>query len=204
MKVAALDESRIQDIGHAFGYYDYGAEHGLIDAFPSRDAAASFICGYVRMALQSGMLYTTSERGEGYLAYKRPGQKPGLRAMLPLAKGLLGCMKPGELVRFARIMSKGGAGLAKRFDRERKPYLFVGMVCVREPYQEQGYMRKVMDMAFAEGARLGVPVILETDAGSKCGRYVHLGMELAGTRRFGEYGVLYDLIKYPDTSTERA
>ena len=25
-----------------------------------------------------------------------------------------------------------------------------------------------------------------------------LGMELAGTRRFGEHGVLYDLIKYPD------
>ena len=28
----------IQDIGHAFGYYDYGPEHGLIDAFPSRNA----------------------------------------------------------------------------------------------------------------------------------------------------------------------
>ncbi len=61
MKITALDEGRIQDIGHAFGYYDYGTEHGLIDAFPSRDAAAAFICGYVRMALRSGMLYTTSE-----------------------------------------------------------------------------------------------------------------------------------------------
>ena len=45
---------------------------------------------------------------------------------------------------------------------------------------------------------LGVPVVLETDAKSKCDKYVHLGMELAGTRRFGTYGVLYDLIKYPD------
>ena len=58
-------------------------------------------------------------------------------------------------------------------------------------------MRKVMDMAFAEGNRLGVPVILGTDAKSKCDKYIHLGMELAGTRRFGEHGVLYDLIKYP-------
>ena len=40
MKVEALDESIIHDIGHAFGYYDYGAEHGLIDAYPSRDAHA--------------------------------------------------------------------------------------------------------------------------------------------------------------------
>lgn len=197
MKVAGLDENIIQDIGHAFGYYDYGTEHGLIDAFPNRDAAAAFICGYVRMALQSGMLYATSERGEGYIAYKLPRQKVRLKAGLPLAKGLLGSMKIRELIRFARIMSKGGSGLSNQFDKAKKPYLYVGMVCVREPYQGQGYMRQVMEMAFAEGKRLGVPVILDTDAKSKCDKYIHLGMELAGTRSFGEYGVLYDLIKYP-------
>ena len=63
MKVTEMEESAIHDIGHAFGYYDYGREHGLADAFPSRDAVAAFIGGYVRMALQSGMLYATSEKG---------------------------------------------------------------------------------------------------------------------------------------------
>ena len=197
MKVSELGENTIGDIGHAFGYYDYGTEHGLVDAFPSREAVASFICGYVRMALQSGMLYATSENGEGYIAYKLPGQKVRLKAVLPLAKGLLGPMKIKELIRFIRIMSKGGSGLGKRLDKAKKPYIYVGLVCVREPYQGQGYMRKIMDMAFAEGDRLGVPVILDTDAKSKCDKYIHLGMELAGTRRFGEHGVLYDLIKYP-------
>ena len=198
MKVEALDESIIHDIGHAFGYYDYGTEHGLIDAYPSRDAVAEFICGYVRMALQGGILYATSENGEGYLAYKLPKQKLSPKALIPLAKGLLGSMSMKELFRFARIMSKGGSGLDKRLDKEKKPYIFVGMVCVREQYQGQGYMRKVMDMAFAEGNRLRVPVILETDAQSKCDKYMHLGMELAGTRSFGEYEKLYDLIKYPE------
>lgn len=145
MKVTTLDEASIRDIGQAFGHYNYGEEHGLIDAFPSRDAAAAFICGYVRMALQ------------------------------------------------------GGQGLDKRLDREKKPYIFVGLVCVRQAYQGQGYMRKVMEMAFAEGDRLGIPVILETDARSKCDKYLHLGMELAGTRRFGTHGLLYDLIRYPET-----
>ena len=145
MKVTTLDEASIRDIGQAFGYYDYGEEHGLIDAFPSRDAAAAFICGYVRMALQ------------------------------------------------------GGQGLDKRLDREKKPYIFVGLVCVRQAYQGQGYMRKVMEMAFAEGDWLGIPVILETDARSKCDKYLHLGMKLAGTRRFGTHGLLYDLIRYPET-----
>ena len=54
-----------------------------------------------------------------------------------------------------------------------------------------------MSAAFAEGDRLGVPVILETDAKSKCDKYVHLGMELAGTHDLGAFGKLYDLIRYP-------
>ena len=198
MKVETLEESVVSDIGRTFGEYDYGGEHGLIDAFPSRDAAAAFICGYVRMALASGMLHTISETGEAYIAYKRPGEKIGLRAALPLAKALLGAMNLRELIRFIRIMAKGGPGLDKRFDKQKKPYLFVGLVCVRQAYQGQGYMRRVMKLTFDEGDRLGVPVILETDAKSKCDKYVHLGMELAGTRNFGEAGTLYELIKYPD------
>ncbi len=199
MLVDNMNESTVHDIGHAFGYYDYGTEHGLIDAFPSRDAVAAFICGYVRMALINGMMYATSENGEGYIAYKLPRQKTRLKSVLPLAKGLLGSMKLKELIRFSKIMSKGGTGLSKQFDKAKKPYIYVGLVCVREQYQGQGYMRKVMDMAFSEGERLGVPVILDTDARSKCDKYMHLGMKLAGTRHFGEYGVLYDLIKYPSS-----
>ena len=116
MKVNTLDEGAIRDIGHAFGYYDYGAERGLIDLFPWRDAVASYICGYVRMAL--------------------------LRA-------LLGSMNGRALLRFARAMAKSGDGLDKRLDREKEPYLFVGLVCVREAYQGQGYMRRVMDICHA-------------------------------------------------------
>lgn len=198
MKVTTFDESIAHDIGHAFGYYDYGDEHGLADAFQNRDAVAEYIGGYVRMTFAGGMLYTTSERGEGYIAYKLPGQKLGFKAMLPLAKAFFGCMDFSSVVRFVKIMSKGGSGLDKKLDKERTPYIFVGMVCVREQFQGQGYMRKVMDIAFSEGNRLKVPVILETDAKSKCDKYVHLGMELAGERRFGDYGVLYDLVKYPD------
>lgn len=197
MQVTALNELVIEDIGHAFGDYDYGGERGLIDAFPSRDAAAAFICGYVRMALQSGMMYAVGEACEGCIAYRLPGQRVPLRAMLPLAGALLGAMRLKELLRFAGIMAKGGPGLTRRLDREGKPYVYVGLVCVREPFQGRGYMRRVMELAFAEGDRLGVPVVLETDARSKCDRYLHLGMELVGTRRFGECGVLYDLIRFP-------
>ena len=198
-KVTVLDEKTIQDVGHAFGYYDYGSERGLIDAFPGRDAVSAFICGYVRMALHSGMLYAAGKNDEGFIAFRLPGQKVRLKAVFPLAKGFLSTVKIKDLIRFARIMSKGGAGLSRKFNKAKKPYIYVGLVCVREQYQGQGYMRKLMNMAFSEGRRLGVPVILDTDAKSKCDKYMHLGMELAGMRRFGECGMLYDLIKYPET-----
>lgn len=32
-----------------------------------------------------------------------------------------------------------------------------------------------------------------------CVLCVHLGMELAGTRRFGDFGALYNLIRYPQS-----
>ena len=106
------------------------------------------------MTLKSGMLYTTGENGEGYIAYKLPGQRVSISAGSQLAKGFLGAMKLSDIFRFSRIMSKGGAGLSKRFDKAKKPYIFVGMVCVREQFQGRGYMRQVMDMAFNEGNRL--------------------------------------------------
>ena len=58
--------------------------------------------------------------------YKRPGERLSLRAMLPLAKGLLGSMTPKALFRFTKIMAKGEPGLDKQFDREKRPCLFVG------------------------------------------------------------------------------
>ena len=95
-----------------------------------------------------------------------------------------------RLLQFGIAIKRGGASLQDSMDKERKPYIFVGLVCVREKYQRQGYMRKVLDIAFAEGDRLGVSVILETDAKNKCDKYVHLGMELAGTRDLGMFGKL--------------
>ena len=197
MLVRTITEEEIHDIGRAFGYYDYGQETGLPAAFSSREATADYICAYVRGMLRGGFLHTTSAHGEGYIAYKLPKEKLGFKVLWPIAKGMLRNSTLKRLMRFAMDIKRGGVSLQDRMDKEKKPYIFVGLVCVREKYQGQGYMRKVMDIAFAEGDRLGVPVILETDARSKCDKYIHLGMELAVVRDIGEFGKLYDLIRHP-------
>lgn len=199
MLVKSMTEEEIHEIGHAFACYNYGEETGMPSAFSGEEATADYICAYVRSMLRGGFLHATGERGEGYIAYKLPKEKIRFKTMWPIACAMLRSSTPKGLLGFAIAIQRGGLSLQNRMDKEKKPYIFVGLVCVREQYQGQGYMRRVMDMAFAEGNRLHVPVILETDAKSKCDKYMHLGMELSGIRNIGAYGKLYDLIKYPDT-----
>ena len=51
MKLKELDESKIRDIGRAFGYYDYGGEKGLVSAYSGPEATAEYICGKKRNSL---------------------------------------------------------------------------------------------------------------------------------------------------------
>ncbi len=128
MKVTTLDEKSIHDIGHAFGYYA---------AFSGKEATANYICAYVRGVLRGGFLHTTGERGEGYIAYKLPKQKLGVRTLWPIAKGMLRNSSLKRLVHFAMAIKRGGVPLQDRMDKEKKPYIFVGLVCVREQYQDR-------------------------------------------------------------------
>ena len=188
MRVTDLDAQITDQIGHAFGYYDYGEEIGMDSFFRSKDAVADYIAGYVRMAFAGGMLYGIREPGRGYIAYKLPGQKLGFGASMELVKALFHSMSLKEIFRMGVAISKGGTSLEDRMKKAKKPCIFVGMVCVLEAFQGLGYMRKVMELAYAEGNRLQVPVILETDAKSKCDKYRHLGMQLEGIRDLGAYG----------------
>ena len=67
--------------------------------------------GMWRMTFEGGMLYTISERGEGYIAYKVPGQKLKLRAGMQLVKALFHSMSLKELIRMGQGVSKGGTSL---------------------------------------------------------------------------------------------
>lgn len=96
MLVKEISEQHIQDIGHAFGYYDYGEEKGMASWFRDKEAVVTYICGFVRCVLTDGFLHTTSERGEGYIAYKLPGQKVSFKAARILLRGMLQSMSWGS------------------------------------------------------------------------------------------------------------
>ena len=61
--------------------------------------------------------------------------------MWPIACGMLHNSTLKRLLQFGIAIKRGGVSLQDRMGKEKKPYIFVGLVCVREKYQGHGYAR---------------------------------------------------------------
>ena len=81
--------------------------------YSSKEAVANYIAGYVRMAFEGQMLYATSERGEGYIAYTLPGQKMNLKAGMAILKALF------------HNMSLKGRQISSRSNEEREERFYI-------------------------------------------------------------------------------
>lgn len=196
VKVTTLSEKDIEAIGEAFADYAYAdGEKGMALFYKSCDDVKEYICGYVRAMLAAGCLYSTSEKHEAFIAYRYSKDNLPLSAGMILMKYIFKTMGFGGAVRMVKYISKGGESYETAVKKSKKPYIFVGLVAVKKEYQGQGYMRKVLDIAFEEGRKRGCPVLLETDAVLKRDKYVHLGMENMRTRKLDDSSYLYDLVK---------
>ena len=71
-----------------------------------RQTISALMCAGV---LRGGFLHTTSERGEGYIAYKLPKEKMGLKTMWPIACGMLHNSTLKRLLQFGIAIKRGGA-----------------------------------------------------------------------------------------------
>lgn len=196
VKVTTLSEKDIEAIGEAFADYAYAdGEKGMALFYKSCDDVKEYICGYVRAMLAAGCLYSTSEKHKAFIAYRYSKDNLPLSAGMILMKYIFKTMGFGGAVRMVKYISKGGESYETAVKKSKKPYIFVGLVAVKKEYQGQGYMRKVLDIAFEEGRKRGCPVLLETDAVLKRDKYVHLGMENVRTRKLDDSSYLYDLVK---------
>jgi len=196
VKVTTLSEKDIEAIGAAFADYAYAdGEKGMAIFYKCRDDVKEYICGYVRAMLAAGCLYSTSEKHEAFIAYKYSKDKLPLSAGMILMKYVFKTMGFGGAVRMLKYISKGGESYETAVKKTKQPYIFVGLVAVKKEYQGQGYMRKVLNIAFDDAKKRGCPVLLETDAVLKRDKYVHLGMENVRTRKLDDSSYLYDLVK---------
>ena len=202
-KIQGLSSEQVKEISRqiadAFFDYRYNEEDmGLIKFISGRDAMNTYIHGIVKAAVKSGVLYTTSDRREGYLmlsgigAGGQIGLVDGLRMIGAERKALGGFGKMNE---FIKACFCDGGTIETRMRKEKRPFLRVEMLVVRKEFQGQGYMRRMLEYAYALADERGVAVILDTDDKDKAGRYQHLGMKLDRVRSCGERFHMYDLIR---------
>ena len=138
---------------------------------------------------RAGVLYSTSETGEGYLAYWEKKTKPAVCPALHMVKRFL-CELPlkGSLA----VMQSGGEHYAKIFKKEQN-YIAVSMVVVLREFQGKGFMHRVLEQPFAEAEKKNIPCVLDTDTLLKIRKYICCGMKLCGEKKLKHGISLYTM-----------
>ncbi len=199
MIVEEIDDKLIQEIGNALGKNN---ESNDDNSFEYKDLASFYFEEYARNMAQSGLLYTISEDYEGFIVLKKPGQNVSMKSMKYLVNGFVKTMSIKELLRYKKAMKDAGYSLKEEYMNVGKPFVYVGMVCVCKQDLDHSILKQLLQLAFDEGEKLNVPVIIDTDSNVKCENYQQLGMNLQQVRDLGEWGKNYDLIKYPNRFEE--
>ena len=203
IRLQGLEDEQIREISRqiaeSFYRYTYNeADIGLIKYISSEEDMYTYIHGIVQAAYRSGVLYTTSDRREGYLMLSGEGAGgeigfwDGMK-MIAAEKKALGGFR--NMKQFIDACFSDGGSIETRMRKAKRKFLRIEMLVVRREFQGQGYMRQMMEYAYALAEDRGVPVILDTDDRDKAARYEHLGMRLDRVRSCGERFHMYDLIR---------
>ena len=201
IKVTNLSNEKIdeicREIGDAFFDHDYGnGENGLRKFLSDKESMFQYMRVIFVAGLKSGLVYSTSERGEGYiLLTSTRGEDLKISAAFGMIKGFLDVFGLKGSLHFMKQLKKGGMTLENKMKKEKKDFVKVEMLVVLKKYQGQGYMRKLMEIAYDKAQAYGVPCILDTDGKNKLAKYCHLGMQHVGTRKIAPDCILYDLIR---------
>ena len=199
VKINSLKEEEIRKIGDAFADHEYAeAEWGMGYLAKNRRAISDYICAYVRMLIQERSLYSTSDRHEAFIGFHSSDHHMSLSSVKEVLGAIPGNIDISHSLTMAKGLKKAGKGYGSILAKLKIPHIYVSLVAVTKEYQGQGYMRKLLDIAFEEGRRHAVPVILDTDAELKRDKYAHLGMKCVTTQHFTEGVEMYGMVYEPD------
>ena len=201
-KLKGLTPKEVENISHqvADAFYDYKyneADQGLIKYIKSREDMFIYMNAIVQAAYNSGVLYTTSDKQEGYLMLSGEGVGrvkffDGIK-MISAEKKALGGF--GNMKSFINACFAEGNTIETRMRKAKRKFIRIEMLVVRPEYQGQGFMRSMLEQVYKVAKKKNIPVILDTDDKDKCERYMHLGMKLDRVRNCGERFHMYDLIR---------
>ena len=201
-KLTGLNKEEVtaisRQIADAFYDYKYSDEDlGLVKYIKSREDMFVYMNAITQAAYNSGLLYTTSDKHEGYLMLSGEGAGSvrffdGIKMIMAEKKALGGF---SNMKSFIKACFAEGNTIETRMNKAKRKYIRIEMLVVRPEFQGQGYMRKILEDVYRVADKRKVLVILDTDDKDKAMRYQHLGMKLDRVRNCGERFHMYDLIR---------
>ena len=201
-KLTGLNKEEVtaisRQIADAFYDYKYNDEDlGLVKYIKSREDMFVYMNAITQAAYNSGLLYTTSDKHEGYLMLSGEGAGrvrffDGIKMIMAEKKALGGF---SNMKSFIKACFAEGNTIETRMKKAKRKYIRIEMLVVRPEFQGQGYMRKILEDVYRVADKRKVSVILDTDDKDKAMRYQHLGMKLDRVRNCGERFHMYDLIR---------
>lgn len=194
IKVTNLSEEDLRSIGRAYANYVYPANDKGMFPFDDKEILTNYIIGFARSCMQAGMLYTTSENHEGYIAITTPDTKYPFAAIRTFLREVIGSLGWKRYLWFVKYIAKGGDNLEAIMRKQKRKYVVVQLLAIPEKYQHQGYMRQMMDFALQTARHYDLPLVIETDEQLKCDKYCHLGVTLVNKRDFGDNRYGYGMI----------
>ena len=201
-KLTGLNKADVTEISKqiADAFYDYKYNEddlGLVKYIKSRDDMFIYMNAITQAAYNSGLLYTTSDKREGYLMLSGEGVGSvrffdGIKMIMAEKKALGGF---SNMKAFIKACFAEGSTIETRMRKAKRKFIRIEMLVVRPEFQGQGFMRKILEDVYQLADKENVPVILDTDDKDKAARYEHLGMKLERIRNCGEKFHMYDLIR---------
>lgn len=198
MKLKNVSKESMNEITKTFSEYQYeDGEEGLYYLCKGEKGIEAYMKGFALAGIKSGWLYTISEKQEGYIMISEPTSKVSFLGMKDLIIGSIKGMGIKGAIQFFNDMKLSGESLESKLKKENQKFIQIEMLVVKREYQNKGYMRKLVQIAFDKADELGVPCIVSTDGILKMQKYEHLGFNHYQDRKFKEKVYEHDLIRYP-------
>lgn len=171
-------ETVCRGIADAFTDYPWSEGNLGMCEYLDREHFYRFVRGYIEAAVRNGSLYSAGENGEAYMILETPETKNTLAGSLIQLKWMLRGYGVKNAVRQIKEIVADGDYLSPEFKKRKQPFVKIELIVVMKAYQHQGYMRQMMEFAFAEADKRRAPCILTTDDIKKVQMYEHYGMKM--------------------------
>ncbi len=190
-------ETACRRMADAFLGYDWTEGNLGMCEYLDREHFYRLTRGYFEAAVRNGSLFCAGDHGEGYMIFETPETKSDFFGGLLLLKWMLRAYGLSKGIRQIREILRSGTYLAAEMKKEKRAFAKIEFIAVAEEHQKQGCMRRMVDFAFSEADRQGLPCILTTDDEKKVQIYEHFGMKMVRKHLVARNATYYEMLREP-------